>query len=124
MEIRTLCDVKLRDFAKAKGIPIAYENVSFKGSETYLEPFLLPASNNVATFGREQESGIYQVNIYLPISEGPKKADDLAKEIMDLFKTGSQSGDFIHLPPSSRSGGFKTETHYCVAISINYMRIK
>lgn len=124
MEIRTLCDIKLRDFAKSKGIQIAYENVSFKGSEAYLEPFLLPASNNVATFGREQESGIYQVNIYLPINEGPKKADDLAKEIMGLFKTGSQLGDFIHLPPPSRSGGFKTETHYCVAISINYMRLK
>lgn len=124
MEIRTLCDIKLRDFAKSKGIPIAYENVSFKGSETYLEPFLLPTKNLSETFGRERESGIYQVNVYTPANDGPKVADQLASEIMALFKTGSKSGDYIHIPPSSRSQGFKTETHYCVAISINYMRLK
>lgn len=124
MEIRTLCDVKLRDFAKSKGIPIAYENVKFKGSEAYFEPFLLPAANSSETFLKERESGIYQVNLYVSLDDGPKKADRLAAEIMDLFKTGSKSGDFIHMPPAFRSQGFKTETHYCVAISINYMRLK
>lgn len=124
MEIRTLCDKKIMAFAGANKIPVSYENVKFKNTDKYLETFILPAANEVATFHKEQESGIYQINVYMPTNQGAEKTDALVKSIMNLFKTGTKTGDFIHLPATSRSQGFKTDTHYCVSISVNYMRIK
>lgn len=125
MEIRKLFTEKMLLFSEEKNIPLSHENNAFsQTSGQYLEIFVLPAANQSETFGKELESGICQINAYTPSNSGAIAMDKLVGEIMALFKTGSKTGDYIHLPATSRSQGFKTETHYCVAISINYMRLK
>lgn len=122
MEIGQLLDGKLKEFAEANGLKVAYENVAFSKEDKFLEGYLVPAETYVSGLNRESESGFYQVNLHYPLGTYRDKVDNMARKLMNHFKTGSKTGDFRHLPSTSRTAGVERSTHYSVAVTIHYRR--
>lgn len=124
MEIGQLLDIKLKEFADSNGLKVAFENVSFSKEDKFLEGYLVPAETYVSGLNRESESGFYQVNLHYPLGTYRDEVDSMTRKLMDHFKTGSKTGEFRHLPSTSRIAGVKGPTHYSVAVTIHYRREK
>lgn len=69
--------------------PIAWENVTFTPTEntTFIAPFLLPSPSVLAALnGLQEDQGIFQVDVYIPLEKGTAALNTLADSISNHFK--------------------------------------
>ena len=69
--------------------PIAWENSPYSPSENtaFLAAYLIPSPSNIADLQWLQENrGIFQVDIFVPLEKGTGKLNTLADDICDHFK--------------------------------------
>ncbi|QHJ77689.1 MAG: hypothetical protein [Bacteriophage sp.] len=75
-------------------IPIAFPNVKFKPPDgNYLEVRYLPNSNRNFLIGNDdptQHIGILQITVITPLNVGQIKPYDIAGELVEHFKKGTQ----------------------------------
>lgn len=90
--IMAALQVRLKAFASAQGIKIAYEGVPFTPSatETHLADHLLPASTANPSMGRHHTRyvGIYQVDVSVPGDTHPAALRNLANALVAHFPRG------------------------------------
>lgn len=109
--------------------PIAWQNTNYtpaKGT-LYLRPTNLPANVNqsgLGSGGYDNHSGIYQIDVFAPISEGRGDAEVKADAVADHFKRGtdlSYNGVTVRLGNVSRTSGVVVDDRYVISISVNYL---
>lgn len=125
--IRSLLQGELEDFADARSLPVAWENVAFgPPAGQYLRFNLLKAPTDSADLaGAHREyGGVCQVSICVPKGAGPAVAEGLAVDIADLFPVNLRlsDGDFtvLVMTPCSEGPPIDGDTHYMVPVSFAY----
>lgn len=86
--IRRLYSARLDTWAKAKGLPVAWENVLFDPpATTYLRFFILPAGVDSLDLAgaHRQHVGLAQATIVCPLGAGPAEVEGLVEELAELF---------------------------------------
>jgi len=127
--IRKLLQNKLTTIANP--LPTAWENSRFKPGSSRKDPWqkvnLIPAppeNPTIATRTVFRESGIFQVNLYYPLNNGPNAATTRAEQIRSLFPRGLSLADGLvtvsvevtpEISPSLVDDGW-----YVLPISISY----
>lgn len=90
--IMAALQTRLKAFATAKGLRVAYEGVSFTpdATKTHLADHLLPAANANPSMGRQHTrySGVYQVDVDAPAPGNPVDVRKLANELAAYFPRG------------------------------------
>jgi hypothetical protein len=79
---------RLKTWATAQSIPVAWQNTAFtKPATQFLEPFLIPVvvNNSNVAGKRATYLGIFQVNCWSPIGPGMGDVETLAQSVVNLF---------------------------------------
>lgn len=107
--------------------PIAWPNTKFTpiNGVTYLRPTILPASTELSTLNRGQtHSGIYQIDINVPLDKGVNVLDAL----LDNLYTHFSSQDILVSGPTNvfitsigRGRAIRQDAFYVGFIEINYL---
>lgn len=88
-DCQKVLNFNLSEYAKSKGLNIAYPNISYepKVDETWLKLFYLPSVSEDETFGKNSERirGIMQVDIFIPRNTGTMKAYAIQTDLQDIF---------------------------------------
>ncbi len=125
--IRAAFETRLTPWAATRGLPVAWENVSFtEPVGVYLRAFLLPGRTRSQDLQRRHKHfmGIYQVSISANINTGSKAAAGLVRELGELFKPETplvQNGItvFVVDPPYAGPGQNDLD-RYVVPVSVEY----
>lgn len=93
--IRAGFETQLKTWADAKGIPVAWQNVSFTkpaNGGMYVEPILIPGPtlNKELSAKRKTYLGIFQVNCWAPSGNGMGPVEQLAQELVNMFAVNSK----------------------------------
>ncbi len=86
--IRSAFENRLSGWADARlpPIPVAWENVNFSSSLTYLRAYVLPAETTTDLEGAYRGySGIFQASIFVPRGTGVNDAQEIVEELDALF---------------------------------------
>ena len=126
--IRAALETRLKTWADAKPLPIAFENAAFDPPATiYLRAYLLPNVTQMLDLqGRHRGYlGLLQVSVYLPIGVGPTAAQVLVGELDALFSTETpitgSSGLSVYITrPMSAAPAQQTDQRYVVPVSCEY----
>lgn len=129
-EIKKIFETLLAEYAKNKGIRVAYHNVKFTPSanETYLRSHILPALTTSYTLAGDhtQYRGIYQITIVTPLNGGTKIAGDIAGELMNIFKMNriyykKDSNEYVQqIKPFHTTQGFVEDAKFSYPMSFEY----
>jgi hypothetical protein len=111
------------------GLPdVAWMNVEYeptRGTE-YLRPTLLPAESTKEEFGgKDRHIGIYQIDIFEPLDNGPKDALEMADDIREHFDDQilTESSQKIYIENISLLPPQRVESWYVLSVEINYLSI-
>jgi len=105
MTVRSEVEGKLAQYAATKGIPVAYENVSFTKptSGNWIEIYFL-SNNSVLpelSASRRREYGMIQINVYGKPGVGMGAITTQVNEVVALFPVVPKAGvTSIEAPPS------------------------
>ncbi|MFC0179002.1 phage tail terminator-like protein [Thorsellia kenyensis] len=95
-EINNIIRSKVAQYAKSKGLKVAYPNCNFDSkSETYLELHIMPAttlSMDVAG-GMRTYKGVCQININTQAGAGVSQVLEIANELIKLFDLNNTLSD-------------------------------
>ena len=113
----------------ASSPPVAWENTLYTpvSGTTYLRPTNLigaTAQASLGDTGLDKYQGIYQIDVFAPLGDGPGAANAQADLVADHFSRGTDltSGAVVvRLGDVSRVTGTKDGDRYLIAVSINYM---
>lgn len=111
------------------GLPtVAWPNIKFRPvrGTAHVRPTLLPATSTKETYaGTDRNPGIYQVDIYRPLDEGPKAALELADDIREHFDDQilTESGQKVYIENISILPPTRQESWYVLSVEINYLSI-
>lgn len=123
--IRKAFESRLKTWATAQSIAVAYENVSFTPPATkYISAYLLPAPTDSETIdgAHRAYSGVFQVNIVMPLNVGSNEAQTLTDAIAALYSvtfTQDTIRVYITRPFSSRPA-YADGDRYVYPIYCNY----
>lgn len=126
-KIRNLLEARLKTYADANSLQVAWQNVPFTPpATTYLRAFVLPANNGSETLEGEHiaYSGVFQVNVVAPINSGPAAAESIAEGVQfhfpnNLRLTGGSLVPQIVGPPSIATALQNPES-FVIPVSIRY----
>lgn len=100
-----------------------------KAGQTFVRATLLPAATqqlSVGVNGRDQLSGLFQVDIFIPQDTGVSPANALADQIIAHFPRGTvltEAGVTTHVQRAWRQTGGRVETFYQVPVVIQWVAI-
>ncbi len=123
--IRKGFESRLKTWATAQSIAVAYENVAFTPPATkYLRAYLLPAPTDSETLDNLHRGyvGVFQVNIVMPLNVGSNEAQSLADSIAGLYPVSFAQDTirvYITRPFSSRPA-YQDGDRYVYPIYCNY----
>jgi len=125
--IRSLLEQRLKAWADARPIPVAWDNVKFTPpTGPYIRATLLPADTTSIDLEGAHRGylGLFQLSINVPLSTGPGQAETLADELSALFPMTLrlESGSFwVQITsPCSAYPGIPGDTHYMVPVRFRY----
>lgn len=111
------------------GIPaIAWPNTDYtpsKGTE-FIRPTLIPAEASKETiYGDDRYTGIYQVDIFTKLKNGPKDSLELADDVREHFKdqTLTESGQKVYVQAINLLPPARVDSWYLLSVEINYLSI-
>lgn len=108
---------------------VAWENKAFTppADGFWASVFFLPAADTpVATLGptgRDEASGVLQIDLNYPTGNGDKDAGEMADSVRALFKAGSRfpfSGIEVIVSSSGRSPGRVVGNYWRVSVSVYF----
>jgi len=111
------------------GLPdVAWENSTYKPiiGTTFIRPTLLPANTFALTSTDDNNSGIYQINIFTKLGNGSDEAKRLVDVIGDRFKpvTELTKGSLlVRCMSVSVSPGIIEKAWYTLIVKIKYLAI-
>lgn len=125
--IAELLETHLYRWASARGLPIATDNVSFDTPDSpYVQSHVMPATNDVIDLSGRLVvySGVYQVNVCVPVGRGKSTAFSLAEDLVNHFAVNTVLTDgefscYIDEIPSA-SSGITNDRVYMVPVSMGY----
>lgn len=87
--VRNLFQTALKQYADAKGIRVAFDNVQMtpRANEVYLVSHLLPSSTATQTLNGDHKRflGVMQITVVTPSGTATAKSDEIATELQDIF---------------------------------------
>lgn len=123
IDIQTAFDTKLDELSGL--FTIAWPNTAYEPviGETYLEPFILPAASARMTLaGKQENPGIYQINVYVEAEKGSKEALDIADFLYDHFANLdlSKNDTCISVNQIEISQAQRIDSWHVLSVSIYY----
>lgn len=124
-EIKQALEMRL-DILEPKP-PIAWENTDYEPSprQSYIAPFIVPAESNLADLNYLQNNmGIFQIDIYVPLDKGTGELFTIADNVSNLFrayKTSMSDGSMLRvyaISPPRNSG--RDEAWHKASVDINW----
>lgn len=128
-DITSALNARMGAWADQHGVPFFIENISEeKPPGTYLEAFDLPAAPRTLDLGMTCHiyTGIYQVNVVIPVGVGTSQGRYLARQVAGQFpEGGSITGDgftcYVSAQPGIYAGVLDPrKTRYSIPVSIPY----
>ena len=119
--------VHLRDnFSGASDV--TWENTKFipEGKLAWFEEIFLPNDTREASLGvtgLQEDFGLYQINIRVPINTGTIQSDDYVNEISQLYKIGTvleKDGESVYIDGSTAAQGTPEDNWYFVPFTIKW----
>lgn len=86
--LRSTLETKLKTWADANNLPVAYEGVPYTKPDTaWVDCFIIPATtmNKTVSAARKTYYGIFQVNIYVKDGTGNRTIEALGQSLIDAF---------------------------------------
>lgn len=127
--VRAAFETRLKAWADAQvpPIPVAYQNVTFTPpTGRYVRCWMLPAPTQSEDLGglHRLRRGVFQVDLCLPIGNGPGVANTLAASLDVAFPlTAPMTQGAIRvflLSPLSQGPAMEEPDHYVVPLSCEY----
>lgn len=126
--IRSAFESRIKTWADAQGLPVAWENVELapQPAGAYVRAFLLPADTFSEDLGRAHSvyRGIFQASLCMPAGTGPGAAEVLVAALRALFPASApmtSGGLLVHITePLSRGPGIPEPDRYVVPCSLPY----
>lgn len=124
MTIRSEIETRLATLAKSRGIPVAYENVSFIKPLTggYLEVhFLTSTSRNrdVAAQG-VRITGMFQINCFAPLGKGMAEVEALSDAVIAAFPVLPKTGIVSIEAPLDAASAMELDGFVCLPVTGRY----
>lgn len=124
-QIRRALEKAVYSYAQSHRLPLVPENTDTRQpSGAYLQIALLPADTVQGTLNAAKYSGIFQITVYVPQNSGAGQADEIAAELINLFRRGGKFGVAAIRQHPSRSKGYMLDGRYAVAVSVPYLAIE
>lgn len=125
MSTRSEIETRLTAWASAQSppVPVAYENVDFDKPNTggYVELFMLDnATRNRNLSAQQRTTGMFQINVYMPLNEGMGDLEDRVDAIAALYPVVPKFGTVSIEQPLSGSAGFVSENFMCIPMTGRY----
>ncbi|MEN6585850.1 MAG: phage tail terminator-like protein [Sulfuricella sp.] len=125
--VRAGLEKKLKAWADAQTLPVAWENIGFTAPATaYVRAFLLPEQVLSQTLDKlhRRFAGILQVDLVMPINGGAAPAETLLASLLTAFNPATsftESGVLIYITdPASAAPALTEANRYTVPVSIPY----
>jgi hypothetical protein len=107
---------------------VVWENTSYTPDLTtpWFEEFFLPNDSRQASLGltgEQEDFGLYQINVNIPINQGTFLSDTYIDELSQLFKIGTileKDGEKIYIENSTAAQGIPEENWYVVPFTISW----
>jgi len=128
-DIGAAMNARLGAWADEQEIPLIIENCQAdKPGGLFLESFDMPATPHTLDLGLTCHvyTGIFQVNIVVPVGSGTSTARSVARKVADLFPEGQIiKGDgfacWVSAQPAIYAGVLNPrKTRYSIPVSISY----
>ena len=124
-QIRRALEKAVAGYTQSHRLPLVPENTDTKQpSGADLQTALLPADTVQGTLNAAKYSGIFQITVYVPQNSGAGQADEIAAELINLFRRGGKFGVAAIRQHPSRSKGYMLDGRYAVAVSVPYLAIE
>ena len=124
-QIRRALEKAAAGYAQSHRLPLVPENTDTKQpSGAYLQTALLPVDTVQGTLNAAKYSGIFQITVYVPQNSGAGQADEIAAELINLFRRGGKFGVAAIRQYPSRSNGYILDGRYAVVVSVPYLAIE
>lgn len=125
LQLQTSLDTKLSQISGS--FDVAWENMDYNPTkgQGFLRPTLILTESNFAALdGSQENNGIYRVDVFVPLGEGPRQALLKIDEIYDHFKSDLLLLDDInkiYIKTINRSSpALIEEAWYMVSLDINF----
>lgn len=108
-------------------LDIAFPNVKFNPTinKAFLRPTLIPATTDLYTLnGQHRYSGIYQIDIMVPLNRGLHQLNDLADTILELYSSQSSltaNNTIVYVQNISPLPTQRDESYFQGGIQINFL---
>jgi hypothetical protein len=114
------------NFSKADNM--AWENTNFNpvGKTEWFEEYFMPNDTREASIGiggTQEDFGIYQINIRVPINTGTIQADNYVNELSHLYKIGTileKDGEQVYIEGSTASQGLMEDNWYFIPFRVKW----
>lgn len=111
--------------------PVAWQNFKYEpvNGTLYLRPTLLPAettASTLGTIGTDENSGIYQVDIFAPSDTGKGEAYTMADSVADHFKPVTEidySGITVRCVSVSIGSTSQADGWFQVPVFVRYLAL-
>lgn len=126
----------LSEYAATKSLRVVYHNVKFtpKANETYLRSNIIPSVTSSYTLSGDHTVliGRYQITVVTPLGKGTAVAEDIAKDIRNIFKNidinypkdinGLPVGNVFvqQISPIETTQGFVDDTVFTYPLRLKY----
>lgn len=124
--IRQAFETRLKTWADANGLAVAWENVEFDPTtdQPFVQPMILPVSTKdlfLDQTGRDRR-GIFQVNLSMPLGTGSKDVTALVDSLDAAFAGSFVQGAITvtRLSPMHPAPALPVANRYVVPVSAEY----
>ncbi len=106
--------------------PVAWPNVAYTPTQntTFIRPTLLPAQTRLETLaGQQVHSGIYQIDIYVPLEKGVSVLNTWLDAVETLFSSSKTltATDRIFIQATGRGRTERQDAWYTGFVEIQYI---
>jgi predicted AlkP superfamily phosphohydrolase/phosphomutase len=108
-------------------LDIAFPNIKFTSTinKAFLRPTLIPATTDLYTLnGQHRYSGIYQIDIIVPLNRGLHQLNDIADTVLELYSLQSSliaNSTIVHIQNISPLPTQRDESYFQGGVQINFL---
>ena len=124
--VREALETRLKTYADAEGVTVAWENIPSEWGEVFLRPWLLvnePAQASIGVNGEDMLRGIFQVSVYSRPDAGLGDIYTRVDGLVAQFDRGVQltaGGQTVTCERAWPSQAFRSGDAYVVPVSVSW----
>lgn len=108
---------------------VAWENTKYEPGDLttiWFEEIFIPNDSTEASIGiggTQEDFGLYQINIRVPVNTGTIEADNYIDELSDLYSIGTilqKDGEEIFIEGSTAAQGISEDNWYVIPFTISW----